>query len=270
MAAPSSSTTILVVDDEDSVRSLVRDVLVMEGFTVLEARHGEEALTVSRHFEGTLPLIVTDVLMPPYMTGFELVQKLRPSRPEMGVLYISAFPADPMVQEAVLDKEGDFLPKPFSPLILTQRVKHLLSRREAGSEAASLPGPAPGSGALLLYIEDAKMREGLREMLRAFEPSPLLAHTPEDALFIGQWHEGEIALLLTDAELHPDNPEEALSHLRHVRPEMAVLRVHRGEGEEAGKRAAADPEASFLRYPVSPIELRQRILSLLSAPDSAR
>jgi two-component system cell cycle sensor histidine kinase/response regulator CckA len=117
--------TILVVDDIASNRTLVKEILKINDYHVLEAKDSEDAKAVSESHKGPIQLLITDLVMP-RINGMELARFLRPKRPEMKVLYISGYNADVNVQIEVWDAEADFLPKPFSPNGLLQKVCDLL------------------------------------------------------------------------------------------------------------------------------------------------
>lgn len=117
--------TILVVDDIASNRTLVKEILKINDYNVLEAKDSDEAKHVSESYQGPISLLIADLVMP-RTNGMELARFLRPKRPEMKVLYISGYNADVNVQIEVWDAEADFLPKPFSPNGLLQKVCDLL------------------------------------------------------------------------------------------------------------------------------------------------
>jgi two-component system, cell cycle sensor histidine kinase and response regulator CckA len=117
--------TILVVDDIASNRTLVKEILKINDYHVLEAKDSEDAKAISENHKGPIQLLITDLVMP-RINGMELARFLRPKRPEMKVLYISGYNADVNVQIEVWDAEADFLPKPFSPNGLLQKVCDLL------------------------------------------------------------------------------------------------------------------------------------------------
>jgi DNA-binding response OmpR family regulator len=117
--------TILVVDDIASNRTLVKEILKINEYHVLEAKDSDEARQVSDAYQGPINLLIADLVMP-RTNGMELARFLRPKRPEMKVLYISGYNADVNVQIEVWDAEADFLPKPFSPNGLLQKVCDLL------------------------------------------------------------------------------------------------------------------------------------------------
>ncbi len=117
--------TILLVEDEEAVRDLVRDGLQRRGYTVLEARNGAEALAISTHQRGPIHLLVTDVVMPG-MSGREVAHRLAPLHPKMKVLYISGYIENAVVHHGVLDPGTAFLQKPFREPELAQKVRELL------------------------------------------------------------------------------------------------------------------------------------------------
>jgi nitrogen-specific signal transduction histidine kinase/CheY-like chemotaxis protein len=114
--------TVLVVEDEDAVRELLRKVLDEQGYTVLEARHGRDALQVAQRYHQPIHLLVTDVVMPE-MGGRELVEALAPLYPGIHVLYISGYTNDEVLRRGVSDVE--LLHKPFSADDLLRKVREL-------------------------------------------------------------------------------------------------------------------------------------------------
>jgi signal transduction histidine kinase len=117
--------TVLLVEDEDMLRGLLAKFLRFYGYTVLEARHGGEALLTCEQYPGPIHLMVTDVVMP-QMSGRELADRLTPLRPEMGILYMSGYTEETLVQHGVADSSVAFLQKPFRPMELARRVHAVL------------------------------------------------------------------------------------------------------------------------------------------------
>jgi len=118
--------TILLVEDEDGVRELTARTLIMQGYQVLMAGNGQEALQVSNGYDGPINLLLTDVVMP-LMDGRSLVKQLQPQRPEMRVLYMSGYADRPLVKEFMSDPSIAFLAKPFNMESLTQKVRAVLT-----------------------------------------------------------------------------------------------------------------------------------------------
>ena len=119
----SGSATVLVAEDEEGVRLLAVETLARRGYHVLSAASGEEALKLAGAYDGTIHLLISDVVMPG-MKGPELADRLRAMRPGLRVLLISGYAAD-VVTPADL-KEAAFLTKPFAPAALVKAVKHIL------------------------------------------------------------------------------------------------------------------------------------------------
>ena len=117
------SETILLVEDEDLVRRLEREVLEQSGYRVLEASNGADALAVARAHLGVIDLLLTDTVMP-QLNGHELAEELRARRPEMKILFTSGYAADAI--HRVLEPSIAFLPKPFTPTSLGRKVREVL------------------------------------------------------------------------------------------------------------------------------------------------
>jgi PAS domain S-box-containing protein len=124
-SAMRGTETVLVAEDEDGVRELLRKVLTEFGYTVLTARHGRDALMVVGERAGRIDLLVTDVVMPE-MSGRELAETLRDHRPDLKVLFISGYTDDEVLQRGISGRDAAFVRKPFSAEELVRRVRGLL------------------------------------------------------------------------------------------------------------------------------------------------
>lgn len=120
------SETILLVEDEPSVRELIRETLLCLGYKVLEAGNGEEALKVSADYQGTIDLLVTDMVMP-RMGGPELSQILQVQRQGLKVIYMSGYTEHAVLKSGILDQNAVFMPKPFNLSILISKIRELLN-----------------------------------------------------------------------------------------------------------------------------------------------
>jgi two-component system, cell cycle sensor histidine kinase and response regulator CckA len=127
----SSGVVILVADDEELVRNLVAVVVRSDGYQVLIASDGEQALELSRRYDGHIHLLISDIVMPG-MSGIELANLLKLERPEIEVLLISGYP-DVSVPPAF-----QFLAKPFTPVKLREVMVKLLVHRDGGSKPRTI------------------------------------------------------------------------------------------------------------------------------------
>ena len=128
--AAGGTETVLLVEDEESVRQLVRETLEAKGYKVLEAEHGEAALGVVSGHHGPIDILITDVVMPG-MSGRELAKQLCASDPEMKVLFLSGYTEDAIVHQGVLEPGTAFLQKPFTLQMLSLKVREIF-RSERG------------------------------------------------------------------------------------------------------------------------------------------
>ncbi len=116
------SETILVVEDELLVRSLVRETLETYGYDVLEASDPEEGLQIVAEYRQHLHLLITDIILPK-QSGYELYQRLKEIHPETGVLYMSGYTGNVIVEHDILHESVNFLQKPFSVDKLLKKVR---------------------------------------------------------------------------------------------------------------------------------------------------
>ena len=116
--------TVLLVEDEDAVRALAREVLRRHGYLVLEARHGVDALRVAEAHGAVIHLLITDVVMP-QMSGRELAERLHIVRPATRTLFMSGYTDHALLPED-LTPGAEFLQKPFTPEVFAQKVRRLL------------------------------------------------------------------------------------------------------------------------------------------------
>jgi CheY-like chemotaxis protein len=132
--APAQATrgteTILVVEDEVAVRRLAVQILEEQGYQVLKAANGIEALDVSRQHDGPIDLLLTDVIMPG-MNGRELAEQLRAHRPGLRVLYMSGYSDDVIALHALSVPGTTMLSKPFSLEVMSAQVRATLDMPEA-------------------------------------------------------------------------------------------------------------------------------------------
>jgi two-component system cell cycle sensor histidine kinase/response regulator CckA len=116
---------VLVVDDDDLVRGVTRRALTRQGYSILEASAGKEALAICCERDGQIDLLLTDVVMPE-MSGFELASAVKARYPSVPVLYVSGYAEESVVSEQFAKLRATFLRKPFTLDELVGKVKEML------------------------------------------------------------------------------------------------------------------------------------------------
>lgn len=127
-----ASETILLVEDEELVRNLVRDTLARQGYRVLDASNAREARRICATHAGRIALLISDVVMPKE-GGRELADSLANMRPEMKVLFMSGYTDQSIRESRLAVRESAFIQKPFTPAMLVQKVREILARNGGDS-----------------------------------------------------------------------------------------------------------------------------------------
>src|SRR5262249_35657438 len=150
-SSPAGPATVLVVEDQPEVRDLAAMALEEDGYNVLQAGSGEEALGVAEKYSGRIDLMITDAIMPG-MNGRELADRLTPVRPGMRVMYVSGYTADIIAREGVIEPHVNYLPKPYTSGTLTAKVREVLSK-------------SGNLGTILVVDDEESIRMLLRQIL---------------------------------------------------------------------------------------------------------
>jgi len=127
--AESLQQTILLVEDEEMVRGLMREVLEREGYEVLSCAHPNEGIEVSQRHGGRIDLLLTDVVMPG-MNGREMANRILETLPELQVVFMSGYTEHVLMQEGEVEPHFEYLQKPFSLQTLTRKLVQLLGKVE--------------------------------------------------------------------------------------------------------------------------------------------
>jgi CheY-like chemotaxis protein len=117
--------TILVVEDEDEVRSLICETLKLNGYNVLEAGNGGDALRLCEQVKIPINIILTDMVMP-QMSGRDLVDKILDKNKKIKVLFMSGYTDRSIIEKGLLEPGTQFIQKPFTPLALLRKVREVL------------------------------------------------------------------------------------------------------------------------------------------------
>ena len=125
--SPRGSETVLLVEDDEGVRAMVRQILELQGYRVLSAANARQALTMCDEFPGRFDLLLTDIVMPG-MSGPELAEDLASRLPGLKILFMSGYTDRHDAVRAVADRKAAFLPKPFTPQVLAHRLREVLAR----------------------------------------------------------------------------------------------------------------------------------------------
>ncbi len=132
----SNFETVLVAEDEEIVRELVCDVLSEQGYNVMCAVDGIEAMQKAKEYDGHIHLLITDVIMP-HMNGQELAEQLSAARPDMKVLFVSGYSDNDIGDHGVIDARIDLLQKPFTPQTLARKIRDVIQEGKYADVAGS-------------------------------------------------------------------------------------------------------------------------------------
>jgi CheY-like chemotaxis protein len=138
-ATPRGSETVLLAEDEDGIRRVGARILSELGYTVLAARNGEEAIELAAKHDGSIDILVSDVVMPE-MNGLELWDRLRMGRPAIPALFMSGWASEAVVRHGILDGQVPFLQKPFSSQQLGLKIREILDARNGNADSSPSHG----------------------------------------------------------------------------------------------------------------------------------
>ena len=123
--------TILLVEDEESIREMTSMYLTANGYRVIEAEDGAQAVLLWEKHEADIDLVVTDLMMPGGLNGHQLVERLQCDRPDLKAVFVSGYSSDPFGEEMCLEETRGFLQKPYRLKNLSDLVHRCLGRGEA-------------------------------------------------------------------------------------------------------------------------------------------
>ena len=242
------SETILVVEDQDPVRSLAVAALRKQGYNTLDAASPADALLVAERHAGPIHLLLTDVAMP-HMTGRELAGRMKPLRPETKVLYMSGYATDVIFRRALLDSAATCLAKPFTPDALAAKVREVL-------------GPPKPCASILVVDDEPGVRGFFQQVLEGAGYQVAVARDGAEALYIVR--ERSFDLLLTDLVMPEHEGLEIIAILRKERPGLKVVAVSGAFGGAFLKAAELLGAQATLLKPVPPDRLLAAVQQALA------
>jgi DNA-binding NtrC family response regulator len=202
----SGEGTILVVEDDSCLRTLVDEVLSSAGYTVFVASDGASAIRIAGEYAGRIQLLLTDVILPK-MSGKEIAAKIMVSRPEMKVLFMSGYTKNAMAANGTLDPEVNFIQKPWTPRKLCEMIHIVLT----------IP---PSTQRILVVDDEPGMRGWLQEVLEEAGHQVFTAQDGLEARALAKVH--AIDLVITDISM-PN--EEGLGMIRGLRKAHSNVKI---------------------------------------------
>jgi PAS domain S-box-containing protein len=246
---PGGAETVLLAEDQPEVRRLALRILTAGGYRLLEASSGPEALELSRRYAGTIDLLVTDVIMPE-MTGRELADRLKESRPQIKVLYVSGYTADIIGREGVLDAEVAYLAKPFTPSQLAIKVREVLGQPQT-------------LGKILVLDDDDAVRGLLQQALSDAGYEVMSARDGREGMRLVAEHRFDV--VLTDLIMPDQEGIETIRKLRRDYPDVRIVAMSGAMDAVYLKAAELLGAHVSLRKPIDCQDLVRTIRELLSS-----
>lgn len=258
---PQGSETILLVDDEEQVRTTTARVLERFGYDVIQAGSAERALQLAE--ASRFQLLLMDVVLP-QMSGLSLAHKIAALRPGIRILYFSAYTSDEILEDQFEKRPGvGFIRKPFTAGAMARAVRDLLD------EPLSKPLPPErtpaGTESILVVDDDSQTRRFMAKSLERLGYHILEAQDPDRAVPIAL--KSNVDLVVADVVLPGMSGPAMARVVAAAKPELRYLFVSgKGPAETALQRSPDDPQATFLMKPFSPNDLGEAVREALDAP----
>jgi two-component system, cell cycle sensor histidine kinase and response regulator CckA len=238
--------TLLVVEDQDQVRRMAVKVLRDHGYRVIEGSNPGEALLHCERYAGPIHLLLSDVVMPG-MTGPEMVERIRPLRPSIKVLFMSGYSEQALQRHRDLELAGGYLQKPFSAEALAARVRKALDPRR----------PA---GTILVVDDEPAVRHLIRKILAGVGYQVLEAGDGGEAVRIIEAN--DIDLMITDLAMPEQEGLETIQRLHQSRPGLRMVAMS-GKFPDLLRASEYFGAAAAIRKPIEPDELLKLVRNLI-------
>ncbi len=244
------SETILVVEDDHLIRSLIREILTDNGYVVLAAGLGQEALQLCQNAPGKIDLLLTDVVLP-QMSGKEIAFRVQKMRPDVKTIFMSGYTGDAMARgNAPGEPKGEFLQKPFTPDVLCKRIRAVLD-----SSISHTPR-------LLVIDEVSEVRALISAVIEDAGFLVLNAHDGRDAR---EKAEGQaLDVILADFSYPAKVDLATLKHLREINPQAKLVAMSAAFGADVLELMSGVRVDARLAKPLRPESLVACIRGLVS------
>ncbi len=261
--------TILLVEDEELVRQSIYDYLTRSGYRVIEAGNAEDALEVCRHRIDEIDLVLTDIVLP-RASGPELTRQVLDEKPDMPVIFMSAYPKEKLIEDGRILPENESLQKPFTETILLARVRQALAVADAADAAdatdaadaadamsvepaGSQPDmPEVPAGRTILLVEDQDLaRMACAELLDDLGYRVLAAANCREALSLCRQHSHGIDVVITDIGLPDGSGVEMMTQVKQLVTVGAVVYMSgRDRRDPKLQSALSEPSTEFMTKPI--------------------
>ena len=239
--------TILLVEDQESVRNYAAAALSSYGYRILQAANAGEALMICELERRRIDLVLTDVVMP-HTSGRELAGQLAKMRPGIQVLFMSGYTDNVVVQHGVLDESAHFIQKPFSPQELAGKIRAIL-------------GKSPPAARILVTDDEPGVRSFLRTVLEQAGFDALEAADGKQALY--QVRSTRVELVIIDLVMPEQEGIETIQALRREFPDIGIIAISGAFGGRCLSTAKALGADAALDKPVAPQVLLTTVEAVL-------
>ena len=244
--APRGTATILLVEDDPAVRLLVDDILESAGYRMLIAEDGPSALQVAQQHSGEIDLLLTDVVLPK-MGGRDVAANLTRLRPGIKVLFMSGYTGHSATQHGTLDSDVNFIPKPFSPDALCEKVRAVLTARMPVRK-------------ILIVDDEPAIRSLLAEILTDSGFQTVTARDGREAREL--LRKNPVDLIITDLAMEGEEGIELIRTIRKESPKVKIIAMSGTFGVDVLAAARALGADATLTKPVSQATLLRSIEAL--------
>jgi CheY-like chemotaxis protein len=252
--------TILVVEDQEQLRTMAARVLSEYGYEVQEAASAEEALEQARQYEGRIHLLLTDLVMPG-MSGWDLAEKVKTLRPDLAIVFMSGYSERAIRDRQMLDSAGTFLNKPFSPETLAIKVREALNALQPAVTVPAAGEPRLRPARVLVADDEPGVRAFFRTALEEEGYEVVEAANGKQAL--QEVRTGPVDLVITDLVMPGQEGVETVRALRKEVPGIGIIAMSGGFGANFLKVVLTFGANAVISKPVEAGDLAAKVAEVL-------